>query len=146
MARKKRTYSDQEITAIKDRLPQLIFDNRGNWTVIAETLGLPRQALVGLVAKRPELQDARQEGDERLADAIEAQLCTVALDPKEWRGINVTSQIFALKALRGARWNPPNKVELDDSGYRQPDEEERERDTGARLTVVNGTRGGDDGG
>ena len=145
-AKPKSKFTDAELTAIAAKLPALIFECKGSWTAVADKLDMPRQSLVNLVTNYPALQAAAKEGDERLADAVEATLLEVATDPKEWRGINVTAGIFSLKALRGARWNPPSKVELDDSGYRPPAEEEKERDTGARLTVVNGgCPPGDDG-
>jgi hypothetical protein len=139
-------YTSQELATIVAKLPELILEHRGSLIDVATSLGMPRRSLIALRTSYPAVEDAIKEGDELLADKVERQLLEVALDPKEWRGINVTAGIFSLKALRGARWNPPSKVELDDSGYRQPAEEEKERDTGARLTVVNGgAPPGDDG-
>jgi hypothetical protein len=139
-------YTSQELATIVAKLPELILEHRGSLIDVATSLGMPRRSLIALRTSYPAVDDAIKEGDELLADKVERQLLEVALAPKEWRGINVTAGIFSLKALRGSRWNPPNKVELDDSGYRPPAEEEKERDTGARLTVVNGTHGKDDGG
>ena len=142
----KSKYTGAELTAIADKLPELVYEHRGSLVDIAQELGLPRQALVALQTNYPAIAAALKEGDELIADRVGRQLLDVALNPADWRGINVTSQIFSLKALRGSKWNPPNKVELDDSGYRQPAEEEKESDTGARLTVVNGgAPPGDDG-
>ena len=136
-------YSEQQIQDIADNLPAAYEATNGNFAATAERLGLSRGQLSGIVSKYPDVQVQFKESSDKLLDRVESMLHEIALNPQDWRGINVSSAIFLLKSKRREVYGDRQTIEVQDSGYaagaKQEREEESERPS---LTVLGGGRGG----
>ena len=130
-------YSKEFLDGLVSGMLPAVLEHSGIFSKVAGSFGLRRNQLAGILSNHASVDAAYREAMEELYDSIEEKVFEAGRSDSRFS--NANAAIKVLQAVRGERWNPARRVEIEETGYRAPtDDDKREVGRNRALTVIQG--------